>query len=232
MDRFFALILITGHVFIQEVGTILHLTFANLTTRSQTIFMVSCVKTLHCSDVFSTFPIVCQDASTTKMQPPSGMLHSWTGCCRSRRTRSQQSAALLVLIHIPILHFGAFMTMFWINCSSIVTFPMRNFYQLDIHRDCRTKLHNSDTSDLDLLVCLSLSSTSGGSFSTTTLKSKTVFPETCSSDVVSVHGCSSGGSSPAPSPGGNSSTRSSLASVRGPTASRRLCDFSWRLRSA
>ena len=122
--------------------------------------------------------------------------------------------------------------MFWINCSSIVTFPMCNFSHLNIHRDCRFKLHDSHTSDLDLLVCLSLSTTSGGRFSATILKSKTVFPETCASDTVSVHGCSSGASSPAPSPGGNSSTRPSLASVYTPTASRRRCDFSWRLRSA
>ena len=48
-DRFFALILITEHVFNQEVVTILHLTFVNLTTRSQTFFVVSCVTNSHLS---------------------------------------------------------------------------------------------------------------------------------------------------------------------------------------
>ena len=125
---------------------------------------------LHRSGVFSTFPIVCQDPSITRMQPPSGMLDSLTDSCRWRRT-------------------------------------LCNFSQQDIHRDCRSKLHNSDTSDLDLLACLSLSSTSGGSFSATILKAKLCFQRLVP-PTPSVHGCSSGASSPAPSPGGNSSTTS------------------------
>ena len=195
-----------GHVIMQEKVAILHLNFVNLKSRAQaqTIFVVSCVtnshlsyfqfwydcasQLLHRSGVFSSFPIVCQDPSTTRMQPSSGMLAREQALAEHVGLDRKNPLHCLVLTQFSILHFGAFMTMFWINCSSNVTFPTCAIVPIwaFLATAAPSCIILTRQTWISWLVCR--------------------FP-------LTVHGCSSGASSPAPSPGGNSSTRPSLPFV-------------------